>query len=118
MQTKLTINGMDMTPWLAREGLVLTPLVRQSRSVVTLDGREYRTEIVMHSITAQFVELRDNTLGKIRAALSSPATVTFTDDFGNELTRVMYVTGPTVTAKTVQGGHTYYSGVSITLEER
>ena len=118
MQAKLTINGMDMTPWLAREGLVLTPLVRQSRSVVTLDGREYRTEIVMHSITAQFVELRDNTLGKIRAALSSPATVTFTDDFGNELTRVMYVTGPTVTAKTVQGGHTYYSGVSITLEER
>ena len=118
MQAKLTINGMDMTPWLAREGLVLTPLVRQSRSVVTLDGREYRTEIVMHSITAQFVELRDNTLGKIRAALSSPATVAFTDDFGNELTRVMYVTGPTVTAKTVQGGHTYYSGVSITLEER
>ena len=33
MQAKLTINGVDMTPWLAREGLVHTPLVRQSRSV-------------------------------------------------------------------------------------
>ena len=118
MQAKLTINGVDMTPWLAREGLVHTPLVRQSRSVVTLDGREYRTEIVVHSIEVRFLELRDNTLAMIRAALSSPATVVFTDDFGKDLTRVMYVTGPSVTAKTVQGGHTYYSGVSITMEER
>lgn len=117
MEAKLIINGMDVSPWLAREGLVRTPLVRQSRSVVTLDGREYRKEIVLHSIEARFVELRDNTLAAIRQSLTSPATVQFTDDLGNELTRTMYVTGPTVTARTVQGGHTYYSGVSITLEE-
>lgn len=118
MQAKLTINGMDMTPWLARGGLVHTPLVRQSRIVVTLDGREYRTEIVVHGLEVRFVEMRDRTLAAIRKALSSPATVLFTDDFGDELTRVMYVTGPTVTTKVVQGGNTYYNGVSITLEER
>lgn len=117
MEAKLIINGMDVSPWLAREGLELTPLVRQSRSVVTLDGQEYRTEIVLHGIGARFVELRDNTLAAISRALTSPATVQFTDDLGETLTRTMYVTGPTVTARTVQGGNTYYSGVSITLEE-
>ena len=65
------------------------------------------------------MELRDNTLATLKASLvTHPATVTFTDDEGNDLTRAMYVTGPTVAAKTVKGGNTYYSGVSLTLEEK
>lgn len=118
MQIRLNINGFELAPWLAENGYILSPLIRQSRSVITLGGTEYRTEVKKHSIEATTVELRDNTLRSIKAALTSPATVIFTDDEGNDLTRTMYVSGPTATAKTVRGGNTYFAGVTITLEER
>ena len=119
MQVKLVINGVDHTPWLAEGGLVRSPLLRQSRSVVTLDGTEWRTEIRKHQLEASYVELRDSTLATLANSLQpNPATVLFTDDNGMDITRTMYVSGPSVTAKTVRGGNTYYSGVSITLEER
>lgn len=117
MQIKLTINGVDFAPWVAENGLTRSPLVRQSRSIVVLNGTEYRTDVRKHSLEVQLVELRDNTLATLTAALSSPATVLFTDNQGNDLSRTMYVTGPTEPAKTVRGGNTYYSGVSFTLEE-
>lgn len=119
MQVKLVINGMDHAPWLAENGLVRSPLVRQSRSVVTLDGTEWRTEIRKNQLEATYVELRDKTLATLVSTLTpNPATVLFTDNNGVDITRIMYISGPTVTAKTVRGGNTYYSGVSITLEER
>ena len=117
MQIKLTINGVDFAPWVAENGLTRSPLVRQGRSIVVLNGTEYRTDVRKHSLEVQLVELRDNTLSTLTAALSSPATVLFTDNQGNDLSRTMYVTGPTEPAKTVRGGNTYYSGVSFTLEE-
>ena len=120
MQLKLIVNGVDHSLWLAENGLVRSPLVRQSRSIVTLDGTEWRTDIKKHQLEASYVELRDSTLTKLKASLkaSSPATVTFTDDDGNDLTRTMYWSGPRVTAKKVKGGNTYYTGVSVTYEER
>lgn len=119
MQAKLVINGVDHSLWLAGGGLVRAPLLRQSRSVVTLAGTEWRTQIQKHQMEASYVELRDNTLAALVASLAvNPASVLFTDDNGADITRTMYVTGPNVTAKTVRGGNTYYTGVSITLEER
>lgn len=120
MQLKLIVNGVDHSLWLAENGLVRSPLVRQSRSIVTLNGTEWRTDIQKHQFEASYVELRDSTLAKLKASLTaaSPATVTFTDDEGNDLTRTMYWSGPRVTAKTVEGGNTYYTGVSVTYEER
>lgn len=118
MQVRLNINGFELTPWLAERGYVLSTLVRQSRSVITIGGTEYRTGINKHRIEATTVELRDVTLKAIVAALTHAATVLFTDDEGNELTRTMYVSWPTETAKTVRGGITYYAGPTITLEER
>ena len=110
MQLKLIVNGVDHSLWLAENGLVRSPLVRQSRSIVTLNGTEWRTDIQKHQLEASYVELRDSTLAKLKASLkaSSPATVTFTDDDGNDLTRTMYWSGPRVTAKKVKGGNTYY----------
>lgn len=119
MQVKVVINGVSHAEWLAEGGYVLTPLLRQARSVITIDGTDWRTQIEKHQLDLSYVELRDNTLATLKASLlTNPATVTFTDDEGNDLTRIMYITGPTVTAKTVKGGNTYYSGVSLTLEEK
>lgn len=119
VQVRLNVNGVEHTPWLAENGLVRSPLLRQSRSVITLNGTEWRTEVKKHQVDASYVELRDDTLATLAASLeTNPATVIFTDDAGVELTRTMYITGPSATAKTVRGGNTYYTGVSITLEER
>ena len=118
MQVRLSINGVEITPWLSEGGYVLAPLLRQSRSIITLGGTEYRTEVVKHSLSVTLVELRDTTLQTIRSAISSPATVLFTDEEGRELTRTMYSSGLKAAAKTMRGGHTYFSGVSMTLEER
>ena len=117
MQIKLTINGVDFAPWVAENGLTRSPLVRQSRSIVVLNGTEYRTNIQKDGWTVQLIEVRDSTLSTLSAAITSPATVIFTDRTGTDVTRTMYVTGPTYTAKAVRGGNTYYSGVSLTLEE-
>ena len=118
MQVRLNVNGVEFTPWLAENGYVLTPLIRQSRSVVVRNGTEYRAEIHKHQLDATLVEVRDGTLATLSAALDkSPATVLFTDDHQQLLTRTMYVTGPTATAKTVRGGNTYFSGVTFTFEE-
>lgn len=120
MQLKLVVNGVDHSLWLAENGLVRSPLVRQSRSIVTLNGTEWRTDIQKHQLEASYITMRDSTLQALKASLktASPATVTFTDDEGNNLTRTMYWSGPTVTAKKVEGGNTYYNGVSVTYEER
>lgn len=117
MQIKLTINGVDFAPWVAEGGMTYSPIVRQSRSIVVLNGTEYRMNVQKDGWTVQLVELRDNTLTTLSAAITSPSTVIFTDRAGIDVTRTMYVTGPTYTAKTVRGGHTYYSGASLTLEE-
>ena len=117
MQLKLTINGVDFTPWVAEGGMTYSPLVRQSRSIVVLNGTEYRTNVQKDGWTVHLIEVRDSTLSTLSAAITSPATVIFTDRAGTDVTRTMYVTGPTYTAKAVRGGNTYYSGVSLTLEE-
>ena len=120
MQMKLVVNGVDHSLWLAENGLVRSPLVRQSRSIITLGGTEWRTEIRKHQLQATYVRLRDSTLAKLTTSLTAanPATVLFTDDDGNNLTRTMYWSGPTATAQKVEGGNTYYTGVSVTFEER
>ena len=48
MQLKLVVNGVDHSLWLSENGLVRSPLVRQSRSIITLNGTEWRTDIQKH----------------------------------------------------------------------
>lgn len=119
METILTINNVDFTPWLRSGGLQQTEIVRRGRSVVALDGTEYRSEIVKRGISASLVELRDTTWYRLLAALRvRPATVRYIDDLLGETVRQFYVTGPTAAASTVRGGHTYFSGGAFSLEEK
>ena len=118
MQAKLTINGVDFAKWCKEDGITQSDIVRQGRSVVVLDGTEYRGEIHKRGLQVSLVEVRDQTLRTLLAALTSPAEVAYTDMTGEDRQRVFYVSSPTATAKTVRGGNTYYSGVSFSLEER
>ncbi len=119
MEAILIINNVDFTPWLRSGGLQQTEIVRRGRSVVTLDGTEYRSELVKRGITVSLVELRDGTWYRLMDALRvRPATVQYIDDRLGRVIRQFYVDGPTAAAKTVRGGHTYFSGGAFSLEEK
>ena len=119
MEAILIVNGVDFSPWLLAGGLQQTEVVRLSRGVVTLDGVSHRQEVVKRGIAVSLVELREGTWYRLLAALRTrPAQVRYVDDALGDTTRQFYVSGPSATAKTVRGGHTYFQGASFTLEEK
>lgn len=118
MEAKLTINGEDFAPWLKEGGLRQTEVIRKGRSIVTLDGTDHRAGIVKRHISASLVELRDETWYRLLAALQDrPAQVGYLDDSAGETQRLFHVSNPVASAKTVRGGHTYFSGATLELEE-
>lgn len=119
MRAILIINGVDFTPWLQSGGLQQMEITRRGRSIVDLNGTEYRDEIIKRAIAASLIELRDTTWYKLIAALRTrPATVRYIDDDLGDVTKRFYISGPTAAAKTVRGGHTYFSGGTLSLEEK
>ena len=118
MQAILIINGTDFTPWLLSGGLQQTEVLRLSRNVVTLDGVSHQQEVVKRGIAVSLVELRDGTWMRLLAALQArPASVAYTNASAGSTTHLFHVSGPSATAKTVRGGHTYFQGGAFTLEE-
>lgn len=118
MEAKLTINGVDFIPYCKEDGIQQKSAIRRSRSVTATDGTLYEKKITKRHLTVNLVRIRDSTLMRLAAALKSPATVTYTDMQYGDLTKVFLASAPQATEKTVQGGNTYFSGVSFTLEER
>lgn len=119
MRAILIINGVDFSPWLRSEGLIQTETVRRGRRIVDLNGTEHHDEIIKRSISASLVELKDTTWYRLVDALNTrPATVRYIDDRYGDTTRLFYVSAPTAAAKTVRGGHTYFTGGSFELEEK
>ena len=114
MEAILIINNVDFTPWLRSGGLQQTEIVRRG-----LDGTEYRSGILKRGISVSLVELRDTSWYRLTDALRArPAAVRYIDDRLGETVRQFYVDGPTAAAKTVRGGHTYFSGGAFSLEEK
>lgn len=117
MQAKAIINGYDIGRWAKQEGIQQRPIVRLGRSIVTLDGTLKKTEIIKRGVTISLMEIRDNTLREIVAAISSPAEFFYTDRVKGDRKAQFYVTMPDSTIKTVRGGNTYWNGITIELEE-
>ena len=119
MEAKLTINGVDFAKWAQESGISQAPVMRQERSITTLDGTLHSTWIEKRQITFTAVELRSNTLAVLTSALlPNPATVYYTDEIVGNTTGTFYITDVSATTKTVIGGNTYYEGFALTLEER
>lgn len=120
MQATLTINGTAFHPWAREGGIEQSPVVRQEREIVTLDGTKYSTSILKRAITFSAVELRSNTLVTLISALqTNPAEVVYTEmATGESRTSIFYVTEIQAAEKVVVGGNTYFEGFGFTLEER
>ena len=81
MRAILIINGVDFSPYLRSEGLVQREITRQGREVVDLGGTSYRSGIIKRGISAELIELRDETWYRLSAALRDrPAQVRYIDD--------------------------------------
>lgn len=117
MQIKLNINGVDFARWAKEGGISQTPIYRQSRSVTVLNGTLYKSEVEKRGIGIQLVEVRDSTMTTLLNALTPLSTVEYTDRKQGDRTAKFYVSVPNTPAKKVIGGNTYYSGVTIELEE-
>ena len=119
MRAKLIINCVDFTPWVLEEGLEQYEILRQERSVVTLDGVDYRSSSVKRGMSVSLTRMKDDTWRRLLSALEvRPVQAQYADDRLGVCTKLFYVSGPSAAAKTVRGGHTYFSGGSFELEEK
>ncbi len=117
MQIKVNINGTDFARWAKEGGITQFPILRQSRSVTVLNGTLYRHDVEKRGISIGLVEMRDQTLQTLLSEITPLSTVEYTDKQSGNRTANFYVTVTGATAKKVVGGNTYYTGVTIELEE-
>lgn len=119
MQTKLTINGLDLRPYIAEGGITQSEVYRQSRSVTALDGTMYRTDIVKRTISVTLLTMIDTAWMAVTAKLAGrPVEVLYIDDTLGERQALFYVTAMSSGIKQQRAGVTWYSGCTFTLEER
>ena len=121
MRVQLKINNVDFTQWLAEGGLNFSPIERVKRSVITMDGTDHRASISKQKLDLQFMDMPDSELTLLERALelANPALVDYTDKRGIEHTGVpFYFSGVTAGAKKVIGNTTYWTELSLSLEEK
>lgn len=118
MEYKLKINGVDFSPYIAEDGIAASPVIRQGRDIVTLDGTLFRKELRKPAWSVELVTLADATLHRLESALTPLSTVEITAPDGTSVSRSFYISALHYSAKTVRGGRTYFSGVSFEMEAR
>lgn len=118
MQAKLTINGVDFTPFIREGGIVQTDVERQLTQVVTLDGTLWRRSKRVRGIRVNLRTLRDSFYHTVSAALDQDlVSVSYTDrDTGQTVAGNFYVLERTAAVKQVAGGNTFWHNASFYLE--
>ena len=118
MQAKLTINGVDFTPFIIEGGILQTDVERQLTQVITLDGALRRRCKRARGIRVTLRTLRDEyyiIAAKVIAA--DQVNVTYTDrDTGENITGVFYVMERSAAVKRIAGGNTYWQSAGFYLE--
>ena len=118
MQAKIVVNGTDFSPWIKEDGISFSPVFRNSREVVTLAGHLHRAETEKTAISVELLEVRDRTLFALMDAVKPLSSVEYTTRTGQTVVRQCYVRVASIGVKRVVGGNTYYTGVSLELEEK
>ena len=117
MEAKAIYNGQDLAKWAKESGIVQNIVYRSGRSVVTISGSLFKTEIPKRTVSISLVELKDSTLKSIASAIIPQSEFEYTDMERGDRVAQFYARISTGTEKTVRGGITYWSGVTIDLEE-
>ncbi len=119
MNVKLVINGYNALPYVAEGGIEQSEVYRQQSSMIALDGTLWQSEIVKRGLSISMREMRDaNWRALCKALASRPVSVEYVDDAKGDRTALFYVTSVSAGTKRNANGLTWYSGASISLEER
>lgn len=118
MQTRLMIGDVDFTPHIQEGGIQYGWTARQAKSVVALDGTLYASEIRKRTLTVSLATVRYETLCRLFGGLSRLETVQYDEQDGQSVRKLFYVGAPTWSAQRVAGGNTYFTGATVTLEEK
>lgn len=119
MIAKLIINGVDFIPFLREGGVEQYPIVRQRVQVVYLGGKLVERSVEKRGMNLAMLKLRDSHKDTVMAALkeATVATVEYTDQDLGERTSRFYVRDAKSTIERIEGGNTYWSNITATLEE-
>lgn len=121
MRVMLEINDVDFHDWLAEDGIKYSPIERVKRSVVCMNGKEFRKTIEKQKLDVTLLDMPDEELAKAEAALAKayPARVNYMDKKGVEHTGVLfYPSGISANIKKVIGTITYWTNITFSLEEQ
>ena len=121
MKTELVINNVDVRPFVAEDGISYSKGARVQRSVVTIGGTEFRTEIPVYPMSVTLLPMNDEALGIVLGALStSPASVTYIDRFTKtrKTNQLFYVDDISFTEGYIAGTSTEMTSVSFGLTPR
>lgn len=120
MKVSLTINGLNFGPYIAESGIQTSSILRNEKSIVTMDGVLHKTGIKKNKIQVSLLDMPDDefhTLGTYLA--TNPATVSYTDlDSAETSSGQYYISDFSYTAKKAVGTLTVVTGGSFTLEEK
>lgn len=120
MKQYLKLGDFDMSKWVARNGIRFANVERRASSYTTLDGTDHSAAIILRSISVSCVTMSEATAQTIFALLQNKyVQVSYVDPARGVQTGVWFkVSSASIAAKVVEGGRTFYSGLTFSLEER
>ncbi len=124
MKASLNLNGIEIGEYAAQSGFKVSEVSRRKRSVVTLDGTDFVSEIIKHKIEVTLLDMSDYQLKTVLQAIKSrPVSGTYSDfDTGTTFTGYFNISNVSYSARKAIGtgvtAMTYMTGISFTAEER
>lgn len=125
MKASLLIGQFELAEMLKEDGLSYTPIVRKSKTVTTIDGTEYRHEVIKKSFKCEFLDLDEATYQTLLNSVTGSTVLTVSEyaspaaiKGGTAITGYYYVDDLQHGVERVIGTRSFFSDVSLTLTER
>ena len=120
MRYSLVINGYEFGRYIPENGVAVSRVPRNEKSVVTMDGVRHSKRIEKRHFDVTLYDMPDSIFVYLRTKLSpNPATVHFTDfDENRAIDSTFYVDDFKYSVKQSIGDASRLSGVTLSLEEK
>lgn len=120
MRISLLTNGHQICDYIAQDGVDISTITRNEKSITTLDGTLYMRNVEKIQLNITCLDMSDSQWKTLCSYLTpSPITLSYTNlDNGTTITGQFYVKDKKRKAKKTIGSLTYMTGLSFTLEEK
>lgn len=120
MEASVVINNVEFATWAKEDGITVTPILRREKTITTMDGTEYRSNIKKYQIDMEFVDMNEDTLQTLLAALATNPGYVIENMVtpGTSRYGYYYIDDTSFSAHKVVAGTTDFTGLSLTLVEK